>query len=99
MMSAERSHYGADETLRAAVKQISTTSNENSEELDRVIHQLGPHHVAHFLVTTVDSNAGEALRKYLSKYWPAYFELIDRLLRAARRSPENEDLQSDFGQS
>ena len=98
-MSVERSHYGVEETLRAAVKQLSNTSNGSSKELDQVIHQLGPHHVAHFLVTTADPRAAEVLNTYLSKYWPAYFELIERLIRAARRSPENEDLQSDFGQS
>jgi hypothetical protein len=98
-MGEERSHYGVDETLRAAVKQLTSHWNGASEELDRIIQQLGAHHVAHFLVTTVDSSACEALREYLGKYWPAYFELIERLIRAARRSPENEDLQSDFGES
>ncbi|OGF55160.1 MAG: hypothetical protein A2Z21_09980 [Candidatus Fraserbacteria bacterium RBG_16_55_9] len=64
-----------------------------------MIQELGPHHVAHFLITTGDARADENLKAYLRRYWPAYFELIERLIRAARRSPENEDLQSDFGQS
>jgi len=95
----EQTQYGADETLREAVKQLTAGANGNSVELDRVIRQLGAHHVAHFLVTTTDSNSAEVLKRYLSKYWPAYFELIERLIRAARRSPENEDLESDFGES
>lgn len=95
----ERAHYGVDEALRTAVKQLSTTSNGSSKELDQVIQQVGAHHIAHFLVTTADVSAAEALKKYLSNYWPAYFELIERLIRAARRSPENEDLLSDLGQS
>lgn len=64
-----------------------------------MIQELGPHHVAHFLVTTSDTSAAKTLRTYLNKYWPAYEELAERLIRAARRSPENQDLQSDFGQS
>ncbi len=90
-------HYGADEALCRAVEQLA--SNGACEELDRVIQRLGAHHVAHFLATTADTRSAEALRRYLSAYWPAYYELIERLIRAARRIPENEDLQRDFGES
>jgi hypothetical protein len=95
----EPPHYGVDETLRAAVKTLAAISNGTSQELDHVIQQLGAHHVAHFLATTADAHAAEALRRYLSTYWPAYDELIERLIRAARRTSENEDLLSDFGES
>lgn len=97
MMDEERS--SAEETLRLALKGLSIWSGGSSADLDRVIQQLGPHHVAHFLVTTSDTSAAKTLRTYLNKYWPAYEELVERLIRAARRSPENEDLQSDFGES
>jgi len=95
----EWTHYGVDEGLREAVERLATASNGSSKELDRVIQRVGAHHVAHFLATTPDAQAAEGLKTYLRKYWPAYYELVDRLIRAARRSPENEDLQTDFGQS
>lgn len=98
-MSIERPEYGVDETLRGAVKQLATGPNGSCTELDQTIQKVGPHHVAHFLTTAADPSTAEILRLYLSQYWPAYLELIDQLIRAARRSPENEDLKSDFGQS
>ena len=67
-------------------------------ELDGVILRLGPHHIAHFIVTTHDREAAERLLLYLERHWPAYYVLIERLIRAARRE-NNEELLSDFGQS
>ena len=90
--------YGAEEALLGALKELASRSNGASEELDRVIGRVGPHAVAHFLALTTDRSAAESLRRYLEEHWPATYELVERLLRAARRS-ENEDVRSDFGDS
>jgi hypothetical protein len=92
--------YGADESLREAAMKLTTEPSDASEEIDRIIREVGPHHVAHFLTTDTDSDleAAQALRAYLERHWPAYLEFIDRLIRAARRS-ENEDVRSDFGEA
>jgi hypothetical protein len=90
--------YGTDESLWEAAKKLTAEPSGASEEIDRVIREVGPHHVAHFLTTDSESEAAQALRAYLEGHWPAYLEFIDRLIRAARRS-ENEDLRSDFGEA
>ena len=88
--------YGIDEALQEAAKKLAASPDGAPEEIDRIIREVGPHHVAHFL--TMESEAAQALRAYLKRYWPAYLEFIDRLIHAARHS-ENEDVQSDFGEA
>ena len=90
--------YGVEEALLGALKELDSRSNGASEKLDRVIERVGPHAVAHFLALTTDRSAAESLRSYLEKHWPATYELVERLIRAARRA-ENEDVRSDFGDS
>jgi len=95
----EATHYGIEEALLEAVRQLKAdkpAKRRRSEAVDRVIRQVGPHQVAHFLTTTTDTEAAESLREYLQRHWPAYLELIERLIQAARR-PENEDVMRDFG--
>lgn len=98
MAVTQASEYGADESLREAALKLTTEPSDAVEEIDRVIRKIGPHQVAHFLATDPESEAAQALRAYLERHWPAYLEFIDRLIRAARRS-ENEDVRSDFGES
>ncbi len=89
---------GAEEALLEALSELGPQPNGSCERLDRVLQEVGPHAVAHFLALTADRAAAERLRAYLAKHWPATYELVERLIRAARRS-ENEDVRSDFGDS
>lgn len=91
MNAVGEERIGAEEALLEALW-------EPGERLDRVLQEVGPHAVAHFLALTTDRSAAESLRRYLEKHWPATYELVERLIRAARRS-ENEDVRSDFGDS
>jgi hypothetical protein len=95
----ERAKYGVDERLHEAVAKLSALPNGACSELDRLLEKLGPHHLAHYLITTPDREAASALQDYLKEHWPAYLQLVERLVRAARRTPEDEDLLSDFGDS
>jgi len=95
----ERAKYGADERLQEVAAKLSALPNGAYEELDRLLEELGPHHLAHYLTTTPDRKAAEILQDYLKRYWPAYLDLVERLIRAARRTPEDEDLLRDFGDS
>ncbi len=92
---------GVDEALVRAVRKLveSRPKTEQLQELDEAILKLGPHHVAHFLVMTTDHAAAEALRDYMKTWWKALLNLVDQLILAARRTPETEDLRSDFGES
>jgi hypothetical protein len=93
----EATPYGIEGALLEAVRQLKADEPaKRSEAVDRVIRQVGPHQVAHFLTTTTNTRAAESLREYLQRHWPAYLELIERLIQAARR-PENEDVMRDFG--
>ena len=97
MAEIEAADYGVEEALLEAVRQLKADEPaERSEAVDHVIRQVGPHQVAHFLTTTTDTKAAESLREYLQRHWPAYLELIERLIQAARR-PENEDVMKEFG--
>lgn len=89
---------GAEEALLEALREPGPRPDGSWERLDRVLQEVGPHAVAHFLALTTDRSAAESLRRYLEKHWPATYELVERLIRAARRS-ENEDVRSDFGDS
>ena len=97
MAEIEAADYGVEEALLEAVRQLKADEPaERSEAVDHVIRRVGPHQVAHFLTTTTDTKAAESLREYLQQHWPAYLELIERLIQAARR-PENEDVMKEFG--
>lgn len=89
---------GAEEALLEVLSEPDPRPDGSNEKLDRVLQEVGPHAVAHFLALTAHRAAAERLRAYLAKHWPATYELVERLLRAARRS-ENEDVRSDFGDS
>lgn len=97
-MDLRGERIGAEEALLEALQELGPQPDGASAKLDRVIQEVGPHAVAHFLALTTDRSAAEALRRYLERHWPATYELVERLLRAARRS-ENEDVLSDFGDS
>ena len=100
--------YGVEEALLDAARRLQAHAQaqaqgqgagapgERLEAVDRVIRRVGPHQVAHFLATTGDAQAVAALRAYLQRHWPAYLELVERLIQAARR-PENEDVMREFG--
>jgi len=90
-----------DEALVRAVRKLveSRDKAQQLRELDEAILKLGPHHVAHFLVTTTDPAAADALREYMKTWWKALLNLVDQLILAARRTPETEYLKSDFGDS
>lgn len=93
--------HGVDEALVRAVRKLveSSAKTEQLRELDEAILKLGPHHVAHFLVTTSDTAAAEAMRDYMKTWWKALLNLVDQLILAARRTPDTEDLKNSFGES
>lgn len=97
-MDLREERIGAEEALLEALQELGPQPNGTSVKLDRVIQEVGPHAVAHFLALTAHRPAAEALKRYLERHWPATYELVERLIRAARRS-ENEDVCSDFGDS
>jgi len=98
VIAVREEQIGAEEALLRVLRRLGPQPNGSVEELDRVIRDVGPHAVAHFLALTADRAAAESLRAYLERHWPATYELVERLLRAARRS-ENEDVRRDFGDS
>lgn len=65
--------------------------------LDAVIEGMGPWWLAHFLATTPNREAAEALEGYLEERWPAYAETIEQLTAAADWSGETSELERDFG--
>lgn len=66
--------------------------------LDEIIHSGGPWWLAHFLQTTPNETAAQALRGYLQAYWPAYWESVNGLMAATRWTRESEDVPRDFGE-
>ncbi len=98
LMNTEHDKHGIPNLLYDEIRHHLAQSQSSSASLDAIIIKLGPHHIAHFLVTTEDQQSAERLKIYLEQYWPAYSVLIERLIRAARRA-DNEELLSDFGQS
>lgn len=65
--------------------------------LDAVIEGVGPWWLAHFLATTPNREAAEALEGYLEERWPAYAETIEQLMVATDWSGETSELERDFG--
>lgn len=97
-MELSEERIGAEEALLEALQELGPRPDGACEKLDRVLREVGPHAVAHFLALTAHREAADRLRAYLARHWPATYELVERLIRAARRS-ENEDVRSDFGDS
>ncbi|MFQ5793609.1 MAG: hypothetical protein ACE5JP_00990 [Candidatus Bipolaricaulia bacterium] len=68
-----------------------------SQALDKVILQTGPWQMAHFMVTSDDAKAVDALRAYLEDSWKCYLDLVDQLIGAVDWTRETGELISDFG--
>jgi len=98
MITVSHDAYGVPIILRKRIREVISHPEQASADLDAIIMQLGPHEVAHFLTTTTDSEAAGNLYSYLDHHWPAYSEIIERMMFAADRD-RNEDLLGDMGQS
>lgn len=66
--------------------------------LDEVIQSVGPWWLAHFIATTPNRPAADALEEYLKAKWPAHAERVAQMIEATNWTEETNHLARELGE-